>query len=146
MSGLGSLPCCRFQVGPIIGWPSPNLYPCTSFRQDKFWVEVFVDELGFPSLHWKCLIYTKGGHQPLYSLLLGVSTRDTPTDSQEPPTSQVSSSSQRYPPPIDLSSLSQPSQPPPLHTPGILPVPLSTPSAAHFPPSTSNVYFIPPSV
>jgi hypothetical protein len=49
VSGIGSCPWNRSQVGPVIGWPFPqsllHLCHCTPYRQDKFWVKGFVGGL-----------------------------------------------------------------------------------------------------
>jgi hypothetical protein len=49
-----------FKAGPVIGWPFLHsllhLCPCISFRQGKFWVESFVSELVFLSIHWGVLL------------------------------------------------------------------------------------------
>jgi hypothetical protein len=52
VSGVGSLPWDGSQVGAVTGWPFPqfllHLYPCTSCRQETFWVEGFVGGLMSP--------------------------------------------------------------------------------------------------
>ena len=51
VSGTGSCQWDGSHVELVIGWPCPqfllHLYFCTSYRQDKFWIKVFVGGLIF---------------------------------------------------------------------------------------------------
>ena len=144
MSGIGSCPWSQF--GSVIDYPVPSslLYfcPCTSCRQDTFWVKGFVDGLLSLTLHWE------GPLQNSYFLLLGGSPRVTPIDPLGPLLSQVSGTSLRLPFYPGLLSLfpALPTYDLP-HSP--FPTPHSSPSL--LPPSsllltTSNIYFVSPSV
>jgi hypothetical protein len=77
------------QVGLVIGCPFPqsllHLCPCTSYRQDTFWVEGFMDGLMSISLHWEPAWLQEVAISGSISPLRGVSARATPIDSLEPP-------------------------------------------------------------
>ena len=80
--GTGSLPGDGSKFGSLISrlfhQPLLHHYVCTSYRQDKFWVEGFVG--GFVAFlsHWKSTLATGDPLQFPYPLLLGVSARVTP--------------------------------------------------------------------
>ena len=52
-SGVGPLPWDGFQVGTVLDWLLPqtllHFYPCTSYRQGKFWIQVFCGRVNVPS-------------------------------------------------------------------------------------------------
>jgi hypothetical protein len=73
-------------------WPYPqslfHLYPSTSCRQDKFWIESFVGGFISTSLHWKSHLATGSGlfisfiSPAPYRQLLLVSTKVTPKNTR----------------------------------------------------------------
>ena len=78
VSEVDSLSWDESKIGPVICWPFPQsllcLYPCTSYRQDKFGIQGFVGRLMFPSLHWKFCLAIGCGHLSIYIQVLGVTT------------------------------------------------------------------------
>ena len=78
--GSSSCPWEGFQFGTVIGWPFPQtllyLCPCTSCRQDTFWVEVSVNEFLSLSLYWEFFLAAGCDHFRFHiPLLLGLSAR-----------------------------------------------------------------------
>jgi hypothetical protein len=57
----------------VIDWLFPqsllHLYPCSSYRQDKFWVEEFEGVLMSLSFHWKSCLAKWGDNFRLYTPL-----------------------------------------------------------------------------
>jgi hypothetical protein len=94
MSRTGSCLWDESQVGPLIGWLFPQSLipcPCTSCRQDIFWVEDFMVVLLSLSLHWESAwLYRRWPLQTPNLPLLGVSAKLTLIDSLEPPPPQIS--------------------------------------------------------
>ena len=89
-----------FQVAPIIGWPFPKFlfpfYPCTSCRQNKFWVEGFVGALMFTPPMGVPPGYRRQFVHSSTSLLVGASARITLQNPSSP------ANFQRCPPSIEI--------------------------------------------
>ena len=55
VSEISSLKWVGFQIGPVVVQPFPQSilhhFPCTFFREDKFWVDGFMDRLMPHSFH-----------------------------------------------------------------------------------------------
>jgi hypothetical protein len=68
--GIGSCSRNGSKVGPVIGWTFPqslwHLCPCTSYMEDKLWIEVFMDELVSLFLQWKPCLSIKGIHSKIH--------------------------------------------------------------------------------
>ena len=74
---------------PVTGWPflqsMLHFCPCTSFRQDEFWVESFMGGLVSLSLHWESCLAAEVVSSGFMSPLLGTLAKVTHIDSWELP-------------------------------------------------------------
>lgn len=81
VSGVNSVTWDGSQVGVVIVWLLPrsllHLYPCTSCRQDKFWVKGFIDRCP-PASSGSPAWLQEVALSSLHPSLVGISTRVTP--------------------------------------------------------------------
>jgi hypothetical protein len=152
VSGVGSLPWDGSQVGSVIGCLFPQtllrLYPSTSRRQDRFWIEGFVGGLMSASLLWKSYLPVQevATSAWFYPVLVEISARVTPIDSPYFCHPRLPASHQKCHPPISILTprpFPSPSSP---HTWSLSLFPSSPPLLpSSLSPSTSDDYLVSPS-
>jgi hypothetical protein len=91
---------CHWTVFPL---SLLQFCPCSSFRQEQFWVRVFDCGMGTPSLHLKPCLSTGGGVPSTYFWSFHLNSFPLSSESLSPPRSLVYSRGFPYFPPPEVA-------------------------------------------